>query len=62
MSKQQMIKDLISTAPDSKLDIILAFVRFVLLENSEINNSLLSEPSLSKEWMLEEENKAWQGL
>lgn len=62
MSKKQIIEDLISTAPDNKLDIILAFVKFILPENSEINNTLLSEPSLSKEWMLEEENKAWQDL
>lgn len=62
MSKQQITENLISTAPENKLDIILAFVQFVLLENGEINNLLLSEPSLSGEWMLEEENKAWQDL
>lgn len=61
MSKQQIIENLISTAPENKLDIILAFVQFVLLENGEINNLLLSEPSLSGEWMLEED-KAWQDL
>lgn len=62
MSKKQIIENLISTAPDNKLDIILAFVKFILIENSEINFTLLSEPSLSKEWMLEEEDKAWQDL
>lgn len=62
MSKQQLIEDLISTAPDSKLDIILAFVQFVLHDSSEINNTLLSEPSLSRDWMRQEEDAAWQNL
>lgn len=62
MSKQQLIENLISTAPDNKLDIILAFIRFVLNENNEINNSILSEPSLSRDWMRKEEDAAWQDL
>lgn len=62
MSKQQMITKLISTAPDSKLDIILSFVEFILRENADVDNMLLSEPSLSKDWMLEEENMAWKDL
>lgn len=62
MSKQQVIEKLISTAPENKLDIILAFVRFVLHESNEIDNSLLSEPSLSKDWMQKDEDEAWQNL
>lgn len=62
MSEQQLIEDLISNAPENKLDIILAFIKFVLHENNEIDNSLLSEPSLSKDWMREEEDIAWQNL
>lgn len=34
----------------------------VLSEGEEINNSLLSESSLSKDWLSEEENTAWQDL
>ena len=34
----------------------------VLSEGEEINNSLLSESSLSKDWLSEEENAAWQDL
>lgn len=34
----------------------------VLYEEEEINNSLLSESSLSKDWLREEENAAWQDL
>ena len=50
MSTQQIINDLISHAPENKLDIILSFIKFVLHEDDKINNSLLSEPSLSKDW------------
>ncbi len=62
MSKQQMIENLISTAPDNKLDIILAFITFILRDNKEPDSALLSEPSLSKDWMREEEDAAWQDL
>lgn len=62
MSKQQMIANLISTAPENKLDIILSFVEFVLRESTDMENMLLSEPSLSVDWMLEEENAAWKDL
>ena len=34
----------------------------VLSEGEKINNSLLSESSLSKDWLSEEENTAWQDL
>lgn len=62
MSKQQMIANLISTAPENKLDIILSFVEFVLRESTDLDNMLLSEPGLSADWMLEEENVAWKDL
>ena len=62
LSKQQMITQLDSTAPDNKLDIILSFVEFILRENKDVDNMLLSEPSLAKDWMLEEENMAWKDL
>ena len=62
MSKQQLIQHLISNAPENKLDTILAFVRFILYEENEINNALLSEPSLAKDWLNEEEDAAWKNL
>ena len=62
MSKQQLIQHLISNAPENKLDTILAFVRFILYEENEINNALLSEPSLAKDWLNEEEDAAWENL
>ena len=62
MSKQQKLERLISNIPDNKLDIVLAFVEFILNHETEVNNSLLSEPSLAKDWMTEEEDSAWENL
>lgn len=62
METKQMIEQLLSQAPENKLDTILAFVKFVLLENEDVNNSLLSEPSLKKDWLRMEEDSAWQNL
>lgn len=62
MPTQQIINDLISHAPENKLDIILSFIKFVLYEDDKINNSLLSEPSLAKDWMCAEEDDAWKDL
>ncbi len=39
MSTQQTLETLISNAPEDKLNIILAFAKFVLLEDTDINNS-----------------------
>lgn len=62
MSTQQMIESLISHAPENKLEAILAFVQFVLRDEAEINNSVLSEPSLAADWMSAEEDAAWKDL
>jgi len=62
MSKQQLLEKLIANVPEGKLDIILTFVKFVLFEDSDINNSLLSEASLAKDWMRKEEETAWKDL
>ena len=62
MPTQQIITDLISHAPENKLDIILSYVKFVLQENDTTNDFLLSEPSLAKDWMRTEEEEAWKDL
>ena len=62
MSTQKLIENLISNAPENKLNIILAFVKFVLCEDDETNNALLSEISLAKDWLNDEEDTAWQNL
>lgn len=62
MSKQQLLENLISDMPENKLDIILAFAQFIMHEEPNIDNSLLSEPSLAKDWMRKEEDAAWKNL
>lgn len=62
MSTQQMLENLISDAPEDKLNIILAFAESVLLDGTDINSSLLSEPSLAKDWLTKEEDTAWENL
>lgn len=62
MSKKQKLENMIDSIPDNELDIILAFVEFILNRETEINNSLLNEPSLAKDWLNEEENAAWENL
>lgn len=62
MSKQQLLENLISNIPENKLDIIIEFTKFILYEESAIDNSLLSEPSLAKDWLLKEEDSAWENL
>lgn len=62
MSTQQTLETLISNAPENKLNIILAFAKFVLLEHIDINNSFLSEASLAKDWMSKEEDATWENL
>lgn len=62
MSKQQLLEHLIADIPESKLDIILDFVNFILHDEPDINNSLLSEPSLAKDWLRKEEDNAWKNL
>lgn len=62
MSTQQILEHLISNAPEDKLNIILAFTKFVLLEDTDINNSFLSEASLAKDWMSKDEDVAWENL
>ncbi len=42
-------------------DIFLSCVEFILRENKDMDNMLLSEPSLSADWMLEED-AAWKDL
>lgn len=62
MSKQQLLERLIADIPESKLDIILNFVKFILHGKPDISNSLLSEPSLAKDWLRKEEDNAWKNL
>lgn len=64
MSKKEVLISEIEQVPDSYLDEVLDFVRFlkskIIREN--IDTAVVSESSLRKDWLLPEEDEAWQGL
>ena len=64
MSKKEMLISEIEQVPESYLDEVLDFVHFLkskmLREN--IDTAIASESSLRKDWLLPEEDEAWQGL
>lgn len=63
MSIQQQITSILDQIPEDKLDTILTFVKFVAQESEiEINNAYLSEPSLAKDWLSDQEEQAWRNL
>lgn len=67
MSTLEKAMDLLQAMPENKLETVYMYMRFInsQTENDkgkEINNSLLSEFSLAKDWLSEEEDLAWQDL
>ncbi|MBO5033466.1 MAG: hypothetical protein J6C19_16130 [Lachnospiraceae bacterium] len=72
MSTLEKAIDLLQRMPENKVDTVYTYMCFVdaqmenndivQISNQEINNSLLSEPSLSKDWLRDEEDRAWQNL
>lgn len=64
MSKKEVLISEIEQVPDSYLDEVLDFVHFlkskIIREN--IDTAIVSESSLRKDWLLPEEDEAWQGL
>ncbi len=62
--KEQLIQEIEKT-PDSTLKEVLDFLLFIKsreLKQQQLEISLLSEPSLSEEWLTPEEDEAWQHL
>lgn len=64
MSKKEVLIGEIENLPDTLVDEILDFVRFLVSKSGgEVHEStMLSESSLRKDWLTEEEDKAWQDL
>lgn len=64
MTTKEILKKEIDTAPDEILQEVLDFFQF--LKNKQKNKisetMLISEPVLKKEWLLPEEDEAWQDL
>jgi hypothetical protein len=64
MSKKEILISEIEQVPESYLDEVLDFVHFLKSKilREKIDTAIASESSLRKDWLLPEEDEAWQGL
>jgi hypothetical protein len=64
MSKKEILISELDQVPESYLDEVLDFVHFLKskIRRESIDTAIASESSLRKDWLLPEEDKAWQGL
>ncbi|MCL2693495.1 MAG: DUF2281 domain-containing protein [Oscillospiraceae bacterium] len=64
MANKQALMNEIESLPSNIIDEILHYVLFLKqLKSSSISDiTLASEPSLAKDWLLPEEDAAWQNL
>ena len=63
MTKKELLEE-ITQVPESSLEEVLNFIRFLKTKRQKEKNNItvLSESSLKKDWLLPEEDKAWQDL
>jgi len=64
MTKKDLIVREIEEVPEPMLEEILDFVRFLKVKGAQekLEITLLSEPSLQKDWLKPEEDEAWRDL
>ncbi|MBI5098797.1 MAG: DUF2281 domain-containing protein [Nitrospirae bacterium] len=64
MSKKEILISEIEQVPESYLDEVLDFVHFLKTKiiREKMDTAIASESSLRKDWLLPEEDEAWQGL
>ena len=64
MSKKEEILKEIEQVPETSLGEVLEFVRFLKKRNmtEKLDNSIVSESSLKKDWLTVEEDEAWRDL
>jgi hypothetical protein len=64
MSKKEILISEIEQVPESYLDEVLDFVHFLKAKiiKEKTDTAIASESSLRKDWLLPEEDEAWQGL
>jgi hypothetical protein len=64
MEKIEIIINEVEQLPEPLLDEVLDFVIFLKskMVSSRMDTALASESSLKKEWLLPEEDEAWQNL
>ncbi len=62
--KEQLLQEIEKT-PNSTLKQVLDFLLFIKtreIQQEQLEVSLLSEPTLAKDWLNPEEDEAWQHL
>lgn len=64
IEKKRNLLDEIEGLPDSSLDEVLDFVRFMKfkLKAASLDTALVSESTLKKDWERPEEDQAWSNL
>jgi len=64
MTTRQLIAKEIQKVPESMLDEVLDFIRFleVKIVEKKATSAILSESTLKKDWLRPEEDVAWQNL
>jgi hypothetical protein len=64
MTPRDLILQELEHLPNYLLDQVLVFLRFLKLEYGQdsLATVLLSESALQKDWLLPEEDEAWQDL
>lgn len=64
MNVKKLIIQEIEQVPEPLLEEVLDFLRFLKAKQSRerLETAILSETSLQKEWLSQEEDEAWQGL
>ncbi|MBC7474185.1 MAG: DUF2281 domain-containing protein [Candidatus Sericytochromatia bacterium] len=64
MTKKELLINEIDHIPENLIDEIIDFVQFLKVKKMKINleTTILSESSLSKDWLSKEEEEAWQYL
>jgi hypothetical protein len=64
MSKRELLISEIEKVPEPFLDEVLDFVHFLKIKimKEKLDTAIASESSLKKDWLLPEEDEAWQSL
>ncbi len=64
MTKKELLINEIDHIPENLIDEIIDFVQFLKVKKMKVNleTTILSESSLSKDWLSKEEEEAWQNL
>ena len=64
MTKKEILIQEIEQVPESYLDEVLDFIHFLKSKiiREKLDTAIASESSLSKDWLLPEEDTAWQSL